>query len=152
MDQVQREVAGRAGGGRMTNAELIEALRLCGSPDAVCKGQCPYYGVENCLSKKDLDAADALEADDKRIVELEVQLAGSKDAIRILKHNLEMKKPKEGEWIHGRELWKEWVYDHWVAYFEDWRCSNCGVVFEQESEPKYHYCPNCGARMKGKQE
>lgn len=57
--------------------------------------------------------------------------------------------PKEGEYIHGRELGKEWLYDHWVTYFEDWRCSNCGVVFEQESKPKYHYCPNCGARMRG---
>lgn len=54
---------------------------------------------------------------------------------------------RHGEWIHGREIGKEWMYDHWVKYFEDWRCSNCGVVFKQESEPKYHYCPNCGAKM-----
>ena len=55
----------------MTNAELIAALRNCASPDMACKGLCPYHGVEYCLSKKDLDAADALEAAEKRIAELE---------------------------------------------------------------------------------
>ena len=54
----------------MTNAELIKALRNCASPDMACKGLCPYHGVEYCLSKKDLDAADALEAAEKRIVNL----------------------------------------------------------------------------------
>lgn len=65
----------------------------------------------------------------------------------ILEDEVEAQLPKRGEWVHGREIGKEWIYDHWVTYFEDWRCSNCGVVFEQESKPKYHYCPNCGAKM-----
>lgn len=55
--------------------------------------------------------------------------------------------PKRGEWIHGREIWKEWAYDHWIIYYEDWHCSNCKVVFEQDEKPKYNYCPNCGAKM-----
>lgn len=38
------------------------------------------------------DAAAAIE-------ELQAELAGSKDTIRILKHNLEMKKPKRGEMV-----------------------------------------------------
>lgn len=54
---------------------------------------------------------------------------------------------KHGEWIHGREIGKEWNCGYWITYFEDWHCSNCGVVFEQESKPKYHFCPNCGAKM-----
>ena len=58
----------------MTNAELIKALRCCASLDTPCKGLCPYHGVEYCLSKKDLDAADALEAAEKRIEELEDDL------------------------------------------------------------------------------
>ena len=57
----------------MTNAEIIKALLCCASPDMACKGLCPYHGVEYCLSKKDLDAADALEAAEKRIAELEKQ-------------------------------------------------------------------------------
>ena len=28
----------------------------------------------------------------------------------------------------------------------EWVCSECGCVFEDE-EPKYRYCPNCGAKM-----
>ena len=50
----------------MTNAELIKALRCCASLDTSCKGLCSYHGVEYCLSKKDLDAADALEAAEAR--------------------------------------------------------------------------------------
>lgn len=54
-----------------------------------------------------------------------------------------------GEWIRGREIGKEWNCGYWNTYYEDWHCSNCGVVFEQESKPKYHFCPNCGAKMDG---
>jgi hypothetical protein len=46
--------------------------------------------VIECINALHKDAADAIEA-------LQAELAGSKDAIRILKHNLEMKLPKEGE-------------------------------------------------------
>lgn len=31
------------------------------------------------------------------------------------------------------------------VYYE-WECSECGCVFEDD-EPKYRYCPNCGAKM-----
>ena len=30
--------------------------------------------------------------------------------------------------------------------YNEWKCSECGCVFEEE-EPTYRYCPNCGARM-----
>ena len=30
--------------------------------------------------------------------------------------------------------------------YDEWECSECGVVFEDE-EPPYKYCPNCGAKM-----
>ena len=33
--------------------------------------------------------------------------------------------------------------------YDEWECSCCGVVFEDE-EPPYKYCPNCGAKMDGK--
>ena len=97
----------------MTNAELIKALRNCASPDMACKGLCPYHGVEYCLSKKDLDAADALEAAEKRIAELEKRL------------------PKEGEWIED-----EYGYIHCSRCRMEWDepehpqtnfCPNCGA-------------------------
>lgn len=118
---------------KLANGVLVKLLRCKGKTEEECRAdECPYIGADGWCDEPRMmrDAADALEAVERQIAELEAQL------------------PKEGEWIHGRELGKEWVYDHWVAYFEDWRCSNCGVVFEQESKPKYHYCPNCGARMR----
>ena len=33
------------------------------------------------------------------------------------------------------------------VYYE-WKCSECDCVFEDD-EPKYRYCPNCGAKMDG---
>lgn len=33
----------------------------------------------------------------------------------------------------------------------EWVCSECGCVFEDE-EPTYRFCPNCGAKMDGKEE
>lgn len=146
----------------MTNAELITALRNCS--DGVC-GLCPYddheLSTKGCEAKLMHAAADALEVADrlldqntKRCEALRKQLREAHENYEKHLNELEAQLPKEGEWIHGRELGKEWMYDHcWVTYFEDWRCSNCGVVFEQKSKPKYHCCPNCGARMrKGEQE
>lgn len=31
--------------------------------------------------------------------------------------------------------------------FYEWKCSECGCVFEDE-EPMYNFCPNCGADMR----
>ena len=101
--------------------KLVKALRCC-DKYALCN-DCPIF--ETCDG--DVDKAMAIAA--AAIEDVQAQL------------------PKRGKWVHGREIGKEWLYDHWVIYFEDWRCSNCGVVFEQESKPKYHYCPNCGAKM-----
>ena len=48
---------------------------------------------------------------------------------------------------HGRFIGTE--YDGYAdgnpVYYE-WKCSECGCVFEDE-EPTYNYSPNCAARM-----
>lgn len=47
---------------------------------------------------------------------------------------------------HGKFIGTE--YDGYAdgnpVYYE-WKCSECGCVFEDE--PTYRYCPHCGARM-----
>ena len=52
---------------------------------------------------------------------------------------------------HGRFIGTEYngYADGNPVYYE-WKCSECGCVFEDE-EPTYNYCPNCGADMKGGQ-
>lgn len=49
----------------------------------------------------------------------------------------------------------EWVVEYTDVNGDKWyRCSHCGERFvliekgEASTEP-YHFCPNCGARMKG---
>ena len=71
--------------------ELVKALRNCNGPSFLTCRECQYNNdMLTCPYKMLRDAAAAIE-------ELQAELAGSKDAIRILKHNLEMKKPKRGE-------------------------------------------------------
>ena len=55
-------------------------------------------------------------------------------------------RPK-GEWIYG---------EHDVAMCDGYRCDRCGLFVPWDYEHKsidfindYHFCPNCGARMKG---
>jgi len=81
---------------------------------------------------KDDDAAAAIEA-------LQAELAGSKDAIRILKQNLEMKKPKRGKWI-VREVDIPGEI-HPVAF--RCMCSMCRNEYVFPRIPRY--CPDCGS-------
>lgn len=55
--------------------------------------------------------------------------------------------PKRGEWIYG---------EHDVAMCDGYRCNRCDFFVPWDYEHKfidfindYHFCPNCGARMKG---
>ena len=42
-------------------------------------------------------------------------------------------------------------YANGCPVYYEWKCSECGTVFEDE-EPNYNYCPNCGARMDERKE
>ena len=56
---------------------------------------------------------------------------------------------KPGEWIHGREVSRNYVGDACVCiHYEKWWCSECNYTVDW-GEPVWHYCPNCGAKMDG---
>ena len=131
----------------MTNAELISMVRNIAKHGA-------DWRINEVLNR----AADALEAEEKRISELEKQEPTEKQVVDycpkrclvIVEEELfhRMKStfsqlPKEGEWISD--------YD---GFEYDVRCSVCGeeaLIKEGGSHDHAysHYCPNCGAKMIG---
>ena len=57
---------------------------------------------------------------------------------------------KKGKWMPGREIARHFLLGDVIhVEYEDWRCSECGVVVEEYEFPRYKYCPNCGADMRG---
>lgn len=129
----------------MNNAELIKALRCESNEYGDCSGNaetvCEYKDRMFCdYDRMMRDAADALEADEMRIAELEAQL------------------PKEGAWIIDGMNEYELSYGC-VGYEPIYRCSKCGITTESylrterpimpEDADFPNYCPYCGARMRG---
>lgn len=47
---------------------------------------------------------------------------------------------------HGR--WERCLED-WRAQIEDDKCSVCGFEYYGTGIRRFHYCPNCGAKMEG---
>lgn len=160
----------------MTNAELIEALRWCkfGEPCDLC----PMNNeIPDCLNIMHDNAADALEADEKRIDGLQKlvdintercealrkQLIESHENYEKHLNELEAQLPKEGKWIRKevkvycpRDCWNPsacaiegtWNEEEgWNLEMQDGFCSVCGEQDDQYYKDKY--CPNCGARMRG---
>lgn len=62
---------------------------------------------------------------------------------------------KTGRWIPCKELAREMLADRTVGLLYDhYECSLCGCtlpnpLYNQDGEPFFKFCPNCGARMKG---
>ena len=51
--------------------------------------------------------------------------------------------PKKGQW-YG-------IYDGYAdgnPVYDEWECSCCGFIIEDDNEPTWNYCPNCGAKMR----
>lgn len=161
----------------MTNAELITALRCCivdfNSTQSRLCNECPYRiyadGKKACENKVKHDAADALEAADKRIAELEDELRFQLDTRRketaeierLKAENLKLQKqnrdcgwnckqceavlmPKEGEWIVTTEVSDDGTVTSYI------NCSRCGFYWREPKHGKvFKRCPNCGAKMDG---
>jgi hypothetical protein len=133
------------------NPELIKALRIC--KDGSCK-DCPRNGTMDCDINLYSDAADALEAVDEKIADYIAAIEALDDSNdAYIKENEQLKKriaeleaqlPKEGEW-----KWLSSTYDRVPREMRYW----CSVCHHEEithnDKPWKHYCPNCGARMRG---
>ena len=49
--------------------------------------------------------------------------------------------------VHAHFIGTEYDgYADGYPVFYEWKCSNCGCIFEDE-EPTYNFCPICGAHM-----
>lgn len=64
---------------------------------------------------------------------------GWNDAIEAIVQNEPTVEPRTGEWIDGNK-------GKWNAVYCP-KCSVCGTPFYGIETVRYHYCPNCGARM-----
>lgn len=131
----------------MTNAELIKALK-----DAEMYIR---YVAPSCIASSEAieairAAADALEAAEKRIADLERIMKAVQENSGInfrLWQEAEAQLPKDGVWI---EL------DDPICYAK--QCSVCGAAVRvcigemcTTAETYAKYCPNCGARMANEQ-
>ena len=147
----------------------VKALRCCmiSGPldDFGCK-ECPLYGKESCLYGKDgllAKSATAIEELMAQVNDKDYLIQQQAEEIERLRRDvkkqqekmieLAKKLPKKGKYVHGKEISREYIGDCLVSVdYEDWRCSVCGIVFEQWNIPKFNYCPNCGAKMGGTDE
>ena len=160
----------------MTNAELIEALRNCEvhGNGGDCRKECPYVDQDcgACIHEALLhDAADALEATEKRIAEL-IEAVANRDRLAddMNKYiwKLEMQLLKEGECEAKKpKTVKETEYSfycdcptcggrlisnvdgEWCAGSFDRFCRMCGQKIDWSEYCGWSNKPNCGARMKG---
>ena len=115
----------------MTNAELIAALKDAGLYIDYVAPRC-YASIKAVKAIR--EAADALEAADKRIAELNTKCADLQSQINSMENEIEELIPKEGEWLDEQR--GRWIYA---------KCNLCGKVQDVRS----NYCPNCGAKMDG---
>ena len=135
----------------MTNELLIKALRCCivdfNSTQSRLCNECPYRiyadGKKACENKAKRDAADALEALQAEWERLKDELNNAHNEGYDVGYYAGRRdyEPKEGEWIEQ---------DDGDSIF--FKCSVCGKiqynVLLEMMQGEYHYCPNCGAKMK----
>lgn len=117
----------------------VSALRNCS--DGMCS-LCPYddheISTKGCTANLMHDAADAIEAAEQRISELERILKSVQKNSGInfrLWQEAEAQIPKEGEWVYNGN--------------GTYSCNRCGSWIPNEQHYYARYCLFCGARMRG---
>lgn len=142
--------------------KIIKALR-CNQTKEEC-AKCPYSTGFTCKQiKLDIDAAAAIEELAALVTDKDYLIQRQTEEIQRLQRDVKKQKekmielsgklPKKGQYVHGKEISREYIGDCLVSVdYEDWRCSVCGIVFKQWNIPKFDYCPNCGAKMGGTDE
>ena len=123
----------------MTNAKMIDGLRWCADESICCDDfsgeKCPYFDEkkDSCSVDEILHAAaDALEAQAKRIEELNTKCADLQSQINSMESEIEELLPKEGEWMKNIR----WYYQHQTQS----TTTNVGTTFLCRSTGKL--CPN----------
>lgn len=121
--------------------ELVKALR------ERARRENEWYEQGGDIINDAADAIDALQADMKTYGKTAFD-EGYAMGFAAGEDRAEKQMPKRGEWLPGREISRSYIGDCCVSIdFEDWRCSICGNIIEIPCNPKYKYCPNCGAKM-----
>ena len=140
--------------------KVKEGLHICTTERSDCT-RCGYheYGYPNsCHFHLMKDAFTAIEELMAQVRDKDYLIQQQADEIERLRRDVKKQQekmielagrlPKKGKYVHGKEISREYIGDCLVSIdYEDWRCSVCGIVFEQWNIPKFKFCPNCGANM-----
>lgn len=70
---------------------------------------------------------------------------GTLNAVAIYLYNAGYRKQSDGEWIKTQFFARTGFYT-----IKEFPCNKCGEKFEvAKGNENMHFCPNCGAKMKG---
>ena len=116
------------------NAPTVDAVEVVRCKDCRFCGYDKMFDEMWCNGKR--VSKDWFCADGKR----------EEDGSTIRTHTI----PKDGYWVHGKELSRDYIGDVCVGiHYDKWWCSECH--YPVEGQPLWKYCPNCGAVMEVKE-
>lgn len=133
----------------MMHEELIRSCRACATGYVGNCDSCMFSG-EGCYKQLHKASADALEAQDKRILTLQHEMMAEAEShiAEVNRLNKQIEKLQADVRPVVKAIWKhvQWVVDnecqeggYWIS-----RCSNCSMPYHTETP----FCPHCGADMR----